>query len=159
MENELTVFHQNDYITFDTRSSREHNLGNMADKIKILLAEDDLQLIDMYRRKFELEGFDVQFAEDGEKAIEILKTWKPDVALLDIMMPKVNGLDVLKNIKDRPDYADVITVMLTNLGNESTAEEIYKLGATEYIVKADMTPLEVSDKVKALIKYYNKEKK
>lgn len=128
----------------------------MADKIKILLAEDDLQLIDMYRRKFELEGFDVQFAEDGEKAIAILDQWKPDVALLDIMMPKVNGLDVLKHIKEKPEYADVITVMLTNLGNESTAEEIYKLGATEYIVKADMTPLEVSDKVKALIKYYKK---
>ena len=128
----------------------------MAEKIKILLAEDDLQLIDMYRRKFELEGFDVQFAEDGEIAINILDKWKPDVALLDIMMPKVNGLDVLKHIKEKPDYNDVITVMLTNLGNESTAEEIYKLGATEYIVKADMTPLEVSDKVKELIKYYKK---
>lgn len=124
--------------------------------IKIILAEDDLQLIDMYRRKFEMEGFDVQFAEDGEQAIKILEGWKPDVALLDIMMPKVNGLDVLKYIKERKDYADVITVMLTNLGNESTAEEIYKLGATEYIVKADMTPLQVSDKVKALIKYYRK---
>lgn len=112
----------------------------------------------MYRRKFEMEGFDVQFAEDGEKAIEILKGWKPDVALLDIMMPKVNGLDVLKFIKEKSDYADVITVMLTNLGNESTAEEIYKLGATEYIVKADLTPLEVADKVKALIKYYKTKK-
>lgn len=127
--------------------------------IKILLAEDDLQLIDMYRRKFEMEGFDVRFAEDGQQAIDILADWKPDVALLDIMMPKVNGLDVLKNIKGRKDYEDVLTVMLTNLGNESTAEEIYKLGATEYIVKADMTPLEVSDKVKELIKYYHKDKK
>lgn len=124
--------------------------------IKILLAEDDLQLIDMYRRKFEMEGFEVQFAEDGEQAINILEKWKPDVALLDIMMPKVNGLDVLKHIKEKQGYEDVITVMLTNLGNESTAEEIYKLGATEYIVKADMTPLEVSDKVKELIKYYKK---
>ena len=127
--------------------------------IKILLAEDDLQIIDMYRRKFEMEGFDVQFAEDGEKAIEILGKWKPDIALLDIMMPKVNGLDVLKFIKERKDYEDVLTVMLTNLGNESTAEEIYKLGATEYIVKADMTPLEVANKVKELIKYYHKDKK
>lgn len=127
--------------------------------IKILLAEDDLQLIDMYRRKFELEGFEVQFAEDGEKAIGIIDGgWKPDVALLDIMMPKVNGLDVLKHIKEKEGWDDVITVMLTNLGNESTAEEIYKLGATEYIVKADMTPLEVSEKVKALIKYYKKGK-
>jgi DNA-binding response OmpR family regulator len=124
--------------------------------IKILLAEDDLQLIDMYRRKFELEGFEVQFAEDGEQAIKVLENWKPDAALLDIMMPKVNGLDVLKYIKEKKGYEDVITVMLTNLGNESTAEEIYKLGATEYIVKADMTPLEVSDKVKELIKYYKK---
>lgn len=124
--------------------------------IKILLAEDDLQLIDMYRRKFELEGFDVKFAEDGQQAMDVLKDWKPDVALIDIMMPKVNGLDVLKYIKSRPEYEDMITVMLTNLGNESTAEEIYKLGATEYIVKADMTPLEVSDKVKELIKYYKK---
>ena len=124
--------------------------------IKILLAEDDLQLIDMYRRKFEMEGFEVQFAEDGEQAINILEKWKPDVALLDIMMPKVNGLDVLKHIKEKQGYEEVITVMLTNLGNESTAEEIYKLGATEYIVKADMTPLEVSDKVKELIKFYKK---
>lgn len=124
--------------------------------IKILLAEDDLQLIDMYRRKFEMEGFEVQFAEDGQQAIDILGNWKPDVALLDIMMPKVNGLDVLKFIKTKEGYEDVITVMLTNLGNESTAEEIYKLGATEYIVKADMTPLEVSDKVKSLIKFYKK---
>lgn len=127
--------------------------------IKILLAEDDLQLIDMYRRKFEMEGFEVQFAEDGEKAIEILDKWKPDIALLDIMMPKVNGLDVLKHIKEMKGCENVITVMLTNLGNEATAEEIYKLGATEYIVKADMTPLEVCDKIKALIKYYKKDKK
>lgn len=127
--------------------------------IKILLAEDDLQLIDMYRRKFEMEGFEVQFAEDGQQAIDILDKWKPDVALIDIMMPKVNGLDVLKHVKEKEDYNDVLTIMLTNLGNESTAEEIYKLGATEYIVKADMTPLEVSEKVKELIKYYKKDKK
>lgn len=134
-----------------------YNETRMA--IKILLAEDDLQLVDMYRRKFELEGFDVQFAEDGQMALDILDKWKPDVALLDIMMPKVNGLDVLKHIKEKKGYDDVITVILTNLGNEATAEEIYKLGATEYIVKADMTPLEVSEKVKELIKYYKKSDK
>lgn len=124
--------------------------------IKILLAEDDIQLIDIYRRKFEIEGFNVRFAEDGQEAIDILKEWKPDVVLLDIMMPKVNGLDVLKFIKEKAGYEKVITIILTNLGNESTAEEIYKLGATEYIVKAEMTPLEVSNKVKELIKYYKK---
>ena len=128
--------------------------------IKILLAEDDLQLVDMYSRKFQLEGFDVQIAEDGQKAIDILKTFTPDVAILDIMMPNVDGLAVLRFIKDTPELADVITIMLTNMSDQTTAEEIYELGATEYLVKAELTPLEVSNKVKELIKIYkNKDKK
>jgi len=123
---------------------------------KILLAEDDIQLIDMYKRKFQLEGFEVYLAEDGEKALDLLKTFTPDIVVLDIMMPKVNGLEVLKSIRENPDQKDMLVVMLTNLGNESTAEEIYKLGATEYIVKADMTPLEVATRIKEILKIYKK---
>jgi DNA-binding response OmpR family regulator len=126
--------------------------------IKILLAEDDIQLVDMYNRKFELEGFDVRIAEDGEKALEILNEFMPDVILLDIMMPKVTGLEVLEQLKKKPEFAEVITVMLTNLADEKTAEKIYELGATDYIVKAEMTPLQVSDRVKELLKYYRKDK-
>jgi len=123
---------------------------------KILLAEDDIQLIDMYRRKFELEGFDVHIAEDGQAALDQLKTFTPDIVLLDIMMPKMNGLEVLKNIRENPTKKDMLVVMLTNLDNEATSEEIYKLGATDYIVKADMTPIEVVNKVKEILKYYKK---
>lgn len=119
---------------------------------KILLAEDDIQLIDMYRRKFELEGFEVFVAEDGQEALDILNTFIPDIILLDIMMPKVNGLEVLRHIRQDPLKKDFLVVILTNLGNESTAEEIYKLGATDYIVKADMTPLEVVSRVKEILK-------
>ncbi|PIZ00185.1 response regulator [bacterium (Candidatus Howlettbacteria) CG_4_10_14_0_8_um_filter_40_9] len=126
------------------------------DKIKILLAEDDLQLIDMYKKKFELEGFDVLLAEDGRKALEILKTETPDIALLDIMMPEVNGIEVLKEIRENPETKELLAVMLTNLSNESTAEEIYKYGATDYIVKSEMTPMQVADKVKELLKIYKK---
>ena len=126
------------------------------EKIKILLAEDDLQLIDMYKKKFDLEGFDILLAEDGEKALAVLKEEKPDIVLLDIMMPKVNGIEVLKNIRENPETKDLLVVILTNLGNESTAEEIYKYGATDYIVKADMTPREVANRVKELIKMYKK---
>lgn len=124
------------------------------DKIKILLAEDDLQLIDMYKKKFELEGFDVLLAEDGRKALEILKKEIPDIVLLDIMMPEVNGIEVLKEIRETPEMKDLLVVMLTNLGNESTAEEIYKYGATDYIVKSEMTPMQVADKVKEILKIY-----
>ncbi len=118
---------------------------------KILLAEDDIQLIDMYRRKFELEGFEVFVAEDGRKALDLLATFVPDLILLDIMMPKLNGLEVLRQIRQNPLKKDLLVVILTNLGNESTAEEIYKLGATDYIVKADMTPLEVVNRVKEIL--------
>jgi len=125
--------------------------------IKILLAEDDVQLVDMYSRKFALDNFEVQLGEDGEKAINILKEgFKPDVAILDVMMPMVDGLEVLKYIKDQKEFEDVIVIMLTNLSDEKTAEKIYELGATEYLVKAELTPLEVSEKVKELLKYYKK---
>ena len=125
--------------------------------IKILLAEDDIQLVDMYNRKFELDGYETIIAEDGQKAIDILKDgYVPDVAILDVMMPIVDGLQVLKYIKDQKEYEDVIVIMLTNLSDEKTAEKIYELGATEYLVKAELTPLEVSTKVKELIKYYKK---
>ena len=124
--------------------------------IKILLAEDDLQLVDMYNRKFELEGFDVRIAEDGQKALEVLEDFKPDIILLDIMMPRVTGLEVLEAVKKKPEFADTLVVMLTNLADEKTAERIYELGATDYIVKAEMTPLEVSSRVKELIKFYQK---
>ncbi|MEI6266392.1 MAG: response regulator [bacterium] len=125
--------------------------------IKILLAEDDIQLVDMYSRKFALDGFEVQLGEDGQKAIDILESnFVPDVVLLDIMMPMVDGLQVLKYIKEQKELKDVIVIMLTNLSDEKTAEKIYELGATEYLIKAELTPLDVSNKVKELIKYYKK---
>lgn len=125
--------------------------------IKVLLAEDDIQLVDMYSRKFELDGFETLVAEDGQKAIDTLEDgFMPDVVVLDVMMPIVNGLEVLKYIKDKPTLQDIIVVMLTNLSDEKTAETIYELGATEYLVKAELTPLEVSNKIKELIKYYKK---
>lgn len=125
--------------------------------IKLLLAEDDIQLVDMYSRKFALDGFETVVAEDGQKAIDVLKEgFKPDVAILDVMMPMVDGLEVLKYIKAQKELEDMVVIMLTNLSDEKTAEKIYELGATEYLVKAELTPLEVSNKVKELIKYYKK---
>jgi len=112
--------------------------------------------VDMYKRKFELEGFDVHIAENGEEAINQLETFTPDLVLLDIMMPKVSGLEVLRSIRENPKQKDILVVILTNLGNESTSEEIYKLGATDYIVKAELTPLEVTNKVKEILKIYKK---
>ena len=126
----------------------------MEKKIKILLAEDDLQLIDMYKKKFELEGFDVTLAEDGKKTLAILEEERPDIVLLDIMMPEINGIEVLKNIRENDETKDLLVIILTNLSNESTAEEIYRYGATDYLVKAELTPIQVVDKVKEILKIY-----
>jgi DNA-binding response OmpR family regulator len=123
---------------------------------KILLAEDDIQLVDMYKRKFKLEGFDVYVAGNGQEAIDQFETFTPDIVLLDIMMPKLSGLEVLRYIRQDSKSKNALVVMLTNLGNEATSEDIYKLGATDYIVKADMTPLEVTNKVKEILKIYKK---
>lgn len=123
----------------------------MAEKIKILLAEDDIQLVDMYKRKFDFEGFETETAEDGAETLEKIAVFKPDIILLDLMMPKISGLEVLKQIRENEATKDLCVIVLTNLGSEPIAEEIYKLAADDYIVKADMTPLEVANRVKEIL--------
>lgn len=125
--------------------------------VKILIAEDDIQLLEMYKMKFELEGFEVYSVEDGQRALEEIKNVNPDVVLLDLMMPIVDGFGVLKQIKQDPMLSNLIVIILTNLADEKTAEEIYKLGATEYLIKSELTPLEVAVRVKELISYYKKD--
>lgn len=128
------------------------------EKIKILLAEDDIQLIDMYEKKFELEGFEVVVAEDGEKTLKVINEEKNklDVILLDIMMPNLNGIEVLKRVRENPETKDIMIIILTNLDNESTIEEVYRYGVTEFMVKAELTPMQVVDKVKELLRIYKK---
>lgn len=128
----------------------------MEQKNKILLVEDDLQLVDMYLKKFELEGFDVAIAEDGEKALKTLEEFQPDIVLLDIMIPIIDGIGVLKKIREDEKTKELLVIMLTNLSSESTAEEIYKYGATDYIVKAELTPQQVTEKVNEVLRYYKR---
>jgi Response regulators consisting of a CheY-like receiver domain and a winged-helix DNA-binding domain len=125
---------------------------------KILLVEDDPMVVRMYARKFKKEGFGLALAYNGEKGLEELKKERPDIILLDIMMPKMSGLEMLKIVKDDPQYKDLPVVMLTNLGDR--AEDVKKckeLGAEDYWVKANMQLNEITDKVKKILaKYFNK---
>ena len=121
---------------------------------KILLVEDEPFLSGMYQTKLKLEGFDVATAADGEDALQKMKAVAYDLILLDIMMPKLNGFAVLKEMrsdKSSP-LATVPVIMLTNLGQKSDLEQAMQLGANDYIVKAHFTPAEVVTKIKALIK-------
>lgn len=123
----------------------------MADKIKILIVDDDVFLLDMYSLKFKEAGFQIEVAENGEDAIKKTKEVNPSAILLDIVMPKLDGLETLRQIKKDKIAEGAKIVLLTNLGQKEDIEKGLKLGADDYIVKAHFTPTEVLNKVKALL--------
>lgn len=123
----------------------------MAEKIKIAIIEDDIAIVQMYRTKFELEGYEVETAADGASGIKLIQDSKPEIVLLDLMMPGMGGIDMLASLKKDPSLKDTKVIVLTNMGDTETANKVYKLGATDFIVKADMTPRQVSEKVKKVL--------
>lgn len=120
-------------------------------KSKILLVEDEKMLADMYVAKFSKEGLSVMRAEDGVQGLELAKKHKPDVVLLDIILPKLDGFAVLKELKNDPQLSDVHILLLTNLGQDEDVEKGKKLGADDYFIKANHTPAEIVEKVKYLL--------
>ena len=123
----------------------------MADQIKILIVDDDVFLLDMYSLKFKEAGFQVEIAENGEAALKKAQDIKPDAILLDVVMPKMDGLETLRQIKKDKIAENAKIVVLTNLGQKEDVEKGLKLGADDYVVKAHFTPTEVLNKVKALL--------
>ena len=118
---------------------------------KLLLVEDDEILIRMYRTKLERENFEVDTAQDGEECLTKIREFKPDIVLLDIVMPKLNGLDVLKRVKAQPELKGIPVVILTNAPVHIAAKECLQLGALGYIIKSDNTPSEVVKKVREFL--------
>lgn len=118
---------------------------------KIAIIEDDIAIVQMYRLKFEADGYEVITAGDGNDGLKLLQSDKPDIVLLDLMMPGMNGIDVLAAIRKDAKLKDLKVVVLTNMGDAETSAQVNKMKATDYIVKAEMTPREVSDKVKSLL--------
>ena len=121
------------------------------DKIKILLVEDDSFLLGMYATKFEIEGFKVVMAEDGEKAFKLAVKEMPDIILLDIILPKVNGFEVLRQLKATVATAKIPVLLLTNLSQKDEIEQGLKMGAEDYLIKAHFMPSEVVDKIKKVL--------
>ena len=119
---------------------------------KILLVEDDPFLLDMYSTKFKEVGFDVSIAQDGEMGLAKAKELMPDLILLDIVLPKKDGFEVLKTLKSDAGTAKIPVVLLTNLGLDSDVKRGLELGAQSYIIKAHFTPTEVVAKVKEILK-------
>lgn len=118
---------------------------------KIAIIEDDAAIHQMYRMKFETEGFDVQLAGDGRAGVDLIKKFRPDIVLLDLQMPEVDGVEALREIRKNDWGKNLPIIILTNLGEEESPPEIKELGVSGYIVKADLTPRQVVARVKEVL--------
>jgi DNA-binding response OmpR family regulator len=115
---------------------------------KIAIIEDDLAISQMYRIKFEAEGYEIQVAENGSLGLEMVEKYKPDIILLDLMMPEMNGDEMLQKLRAKPWGKHMKVVILTNQGEQEAPDILKSLDVSAFIVKADMTPRQVAELVK-----------
>lgn len=118
---------------------------------RVLLVEDDPFIRDIYNVKFSQEGFEVYLAENGVEALKKMEQFIPDVILLDIVMPYMDGMETLKNIRSREEWKKVPVIMLTNISEKEKIEESEDFSVSDYLIKSHFTPSEVVQKVKALL--------
>ena len=125
--------------------------GSAVYKPVVLLAEDDPLLQNMYKTKFENEGFSVIVVSDGVLAVEQVQKKKPDCIVMDIMMPRMSGFDALEKIRLLPGANEIPVLMFTNLSTPETVARGVALGVQGFLIKTDVTPREVAIKVKEFI--------
>ncbi len=119
---------------------------------KVAIVEDDLAIAQMYRLKFEAEGYKVDIAENGKLGLQLCEEMKPDVVLLDLMMPEMNGDEMLSKMRGTEWGKHTKVIILTNIGEQEAPDSLKKLGVSAFIVKADMTPRQVAEVVKTYLK-------
>jgi len=115
---------------------------------KIAIIEDDQAISQMYRFKFEAEGYTVETAANGKLGVELAEKMKPDIILLDLMMPEMNGDEALEKIRAAAWGKGIKVIILTNMGEQEIPPKVKELGVSGVILKADMTPRQVADTVK-----------
>lgn len=115
---------------------------------KIAIIEDDQAISQMYRIKFEAEGYDVETADNGRLGLELAEKIKPDIILLDLMMPEMNGDEMLQNLRQTDWGKTIPVIILTNMGEQEAPEILKQLDVRRFIVKAEMTPRQVAEMVK-----------
>lgn len=124
---------------------------------RILIVEDDALIIRLYQRVFLSKGYEVATATNGEEALGIVRSVNPDLILLDIMMPKLNGLETLKQLKAIPGIKKIPVVILTNLSSAVDAKTALQEGAVKYLIKSDYKLKEVFDIVDGIVASYTRD--
>lgn len=128
---------------------------NKTPKKTVMIVEDDTFLLNIYATKFEGENYNVVAVEDGAKGLEVLTQKKPDIILLDILMPHIDGFKFLKRIKSAIETKTIPVILLTNLSQREDIEKGLAMGANEYLIKAHFMPSEVVERVQRLISSSN----
>ena len=123
----------------------------MKNTKKVLLAEDDVFVASIYQTKLRQEGFEIETAENGLEAMKKIEKFIPDLILLDILMPYLDGVSVLRKIKSNEEWKNIPVIMLTNLSEKEKVEEALSLGANDYLIKSHFTPSEVMIKIRAVL--------
>ncbi|MFI5270821.1 MAG: PleD family two-component system response regulator [Candidatus Saccharimonadales bacterium] len=118
---------------------------------KVLLIEDDPMIYRLYQKLFTLEGFEIEIAENGNVGLKKLSEVKPDILLMDIMMPEMNGLEMLSKLKGDPETRDIPVVVLTNIADMNVTQMALQKGAVLCIIKSQTEPEEVINSVKAVL--------
>ena len=127
------------------------NSKSQSSTKRILIIEDDKFLRELIAQKLLKENFDISEAVDGEEGIKKVKEEKPDLVLLDLILPGIDGFEVLSRIKKDPVLASIPVIILSNLGQKGDVEKGLKLGAVDYLIKAHFTPGEIIEKVRDVL--------
>ena len=122
-----------------------------ATKYKVAIIEDDTAISDMYKFRLLDSGYNVQTATDGKLGLKLIADFQPDVVLLDLMMPIMNGLEVLQTLKQNPDYTKAKIIVLSNMGDSETVAKIASFKVDDHIVKVELTPAEIEQRIRALL--------
>lgn len=119
--------------------------------MQVLLVEDDVFLSSIYQKKFEMEGYKIVTADNGEKGLAEAKKRIPSIVLLDILLPKLDGFGVLKALKADESTKNIPVILLTNLGQKDDVDKGLEIGATDYLIKAHFKPSEIVQKVEKVL--------
>jgi DNA-binding response OmpR family regulator len=134
------------------KKEEKKNAGEVTPaNYKILIVEDDKFLRDLMTQKIAKDGFNVVEATDGESGYQKIVSEKPSIVLLDLIMPGLDGFEVLKKIQENPEISGIPVIILSNLGQKDDVEKGMRLGAKDYLIKAHFTPKEIIDKVKNIL--------
>lgn len=136
----------------DEKQKQEETMSAQESAGKVLLIEDDLPMVKMYSTKLRKENFEVEVACDGEEGLKRAKEWSPDLVVLDLMIPKIGGMELLEQLRADSKTKNLPVIILSNLSQEQDIERSKQLGVKEFLIKANFTPSQVVEKIKGYLR-------